>query len=125
MKLPRWLRHWGAKFLALHSDEIGGMMHDYANGKWVEVMQWDDEVGQSQAQSFMESVFNGGRDEIYIICIRVGPGRGYFVVYDATRNYYHRSFWPGVYELNEAFNDVRLYCRELADKMGFRRPDEI
>jgi hypothetical protein len=124
MRLPRWLRHFGAKFLALHEEESGGMMHDYANGQWNELMTWTDDKGQAEALSIVDSIFSGARDAIYIVCIRVGPRRGYFVVYDSNLTYYHRSFWTGIYEPEEAFDDVRAYCRQVADKMGFRRPDE-
>ena len=124
MKLPGWLRQWGARFLAWRSDEIGGMLHDYANGKWILLATWNTQKESDAAIEIVDNMMNCGRDSIFIAMIKVGPSQGYFIVEDSNRSkFYLRGFWQGIYEPDEAFRDVRNYCRKLADKMGFRRPD--
>jgi hypothetical protein len=43
--LPRWLRQWAALLLAEWDVEIGGMLHDYANGKWELLHMWKTKEG--------------------------------------------------------------------------------
>lgn len=53
-----------------------------------------------------------------------GFGRGYFIVFDSRGKEYRRDFWLGTYNPDEALTDVSKYCRKVADKMGFKRPNE-
>lgn len=73
----------------------------------------------------LDAMLRNQRDEIYIVCVKLkGFGRGYLVVYDSKYGIYRRDFWMGVYDPDEALVDVSKYCRKVADKMGYRRPDE-
>ncbi len=65
------------------------------------------------------------RDNIYVAVVRCeGFQRGYLIVHDSNLDVYRRAFWPGTYNFCEAFVDVVLRCRKIADKMGYRKPDE-
>jgi hypothetical protein len=124
MKLPKWLRHWAALFLSWRDNEAGGYLYDYANGKWEEIHKWNTQKGSDEGISITVAMFDGGKDAIYIAVIRCpNPGTGYFVVHDSNRKVYIRGFWIGIYEPKEAFKDIAIHCRKVADKMGFRNPD--
>jgi hypothetical protein len=126
MMLPRFLRQWMALVLVTGSDEIGGALHDYKNGRWEELAKWNTDEESNAAMSILSAMFQNERDEIYVVCVKVeGFGRGYFVVYDSNQNMYRRSYWMGIYDPDEALVDVIEYCRKVADKMGYRRPEEI
>jgi hypothetical protein len=122
-RLPGFIRHKVALFLVQRSPEFGGMLYDFKNGQWEVLHQWVDERGQEEALSLIENMFDGGRDAIYTAMVKTGIGRGYFVVHTSDRYYWFRGFWTGIYELDEAFLDTAKKCREIADKMGYRRPE--
>src|SRR4029077_7943717 len=123
MKLPRFIRRWAAMLLAANSPEIGGVLHDYANGKWIELHQWNNLKDANLAAEIIASKLRLGKDEILISMIKCGPLRGLFVVHDSSGNFSWTGFWKGIYDPDEAFLEVAKHCRKLADKMGFRRPD--
>jgi hypothetical protein len=124
VKLPRFLRQWAAKFMVLRSEERGGLLQDYANGKWREIMVWDDEQGSNEAAEIAGNMMDRGSDAIYVCLINCEGYGGNFLVFDSNRKYHCRYFYPGIYELVEAFVDTVHYCREVANKMGFRNPEE-
>lgn len=125
MKLPRWLRQFAAYVLVGYSDEIGGMLHDYANGRWKELAIWNNPDDSDAAMEIIWNMLQSGHDDIYIACVKSrGFGRGYFAIYDSNCNVYRRDFWKGTYDPDEAMLDVSKRARKIADKMGYRRPDE-
>ncbi len=125
MMLPRFLRHWAACFLTFSTKEIGGVLFDYKNGHWDDLSKWNTDEEADGAMNILDAMLRNGRDEIYIAAVKVeGFGRGYFVVYDSNYGEYRRDFWMGVYDPDEALLDVSKHCRKVADKMGYRRPDE-
>jgi len=112
--------------LVSFSDEIGGMLHDYKNGRWLELVKWNTPEESDAALEVIWNMLQSGHDDIYITCVKSeGLGRGYFAVYDSNCDIYRRDFWMGVYDPDEALVDVSKHCRKIADKMGYRRPDEI
>lgn len=124
--LPRWLRQWMAFILNSWSDETSGMLHDYKNGRWLELDVWNTPEESDGAMELIWNMLQSGKDDIYIACVRSegGGGRGYLAVYDSNCDVYRRDFWMGIYDPDEAMIDVSKRCREIADKMGYRRPDE-
>jgi hypothetical protein len=124
MRVPRFLRHWASMFLVGHTPEVGGFIHDYANGRWKLLHVWNTPEGEDTAMSLIEAMMGGGRDEIYVETIKGGEQMGLFMVLDSEGGTYFRAFWNGIYSPSEAFKDVAVKCREIADKMGYRRPDE-
>lgn len=125
MMLPRWVRHWAASVLVFWSDIIGGVLHDYKNGKWEEICKWNTGEDETRAAEIIANMQFNQRDAIYIALTRVkGFGRGYFTVFDSRGKEYRRNFWLGTYDPDEALTDISRYCRAVADKMGFRRPDD-
>lgn len=126
MSLPRWLRQWMAYTLVARSDEIGGILYNYKNGRWEELEIWNTPEESDGAMEVIWNMLQSGRDDIYIACVKSkGFGRGYFAVYDSNCDVYRRDFWMGIYGPDEALIDVSKRCRKIADKMGYRRPDEI
>lgn len=125
MKLPKFIRHWMARTLVMHSQETCGVIRDYANGKWEVIHEWRTEEVADQGIEILENLLTRGKDAIYVTTLMCGPGKGAFMVLDSNRVYYERAYWDGIYDVKEAFIEVRDYCRLIADKMGFRRPDEL
>jgi hypothetical protein len=124
--LPRWLRQWMAYTLVAWSDEIGGVLHDYKNGRWLKLAKWDSADDSDSAMEIIWNMLQSGHDDIYIACVKSeGFGRGYFAVYDSNCDVYRRDFWMGLYDPDEAMMDVGKHCRKVADKMGYRRLDDI
>jgi hypothetical protein len=125
VKLPRFLRHWAAYFLADHSPEVSGALYDYANERYNLLAMWRNQTEAAGAQEITVNMFNRMQDDIYIaVALCEGAGRGYFAVHDSNLKFYFRGFWSGIYEPEEAMKDVSVYCRKIADKMGYRRPDD-
>lgn len=125
MKLPRFLRHLAAAVKLFNAREGGGSLYDYANGRWNLLAQWDDEASAIDSLKLSEEMITNARDNIYIAVAKCeGVGRGYLIVHDSNRNYYTRYFLTGLYEPEEAFEDVKNRCRMTADQMGFRRLTE-
>lgn len=122
-KLPRFIRHTLAFIRVMHSSEIGGVLHDYANGRWLELHKWDTQEGCEEALGLVCDMTNNVRDNIYIAMIKCDLGKGYFVIHDSNGDQYTRAFWLGIYNPDEALTDVAKRCRMLADKMGYRRPE--
>jgi hypothetical protein len=108
----------------MRTPEVRGTIYDYANGKYEVIHEWESEAVADQGFEILGSMLNGGRDAIYIMTLTCGPQQGAFLVVDSNRVYYERAFWTGIYDVKEAFLEVRDYCRQVADKMGFRRLDE-
>jgi hypothetical protein len=101
------------------------MLHDYANGQWKKLHVWNTQEGANEALAVIDQMLGRQRDDIYIACIRFsGCERGYLVVHDSNFSMWTRAFWQGIYEPDEAFKDVANRCRKIADKMGYRRPDD-
>lgn len=123
MKLPRFLRHaFVAVRLFWKAEESGGLLYDYGNGRWKELARWDTDDGSDEAMGLVGDMLNNSRDNIYIAAVKcVGFGRGYLVVVDSNCHRYTRCFWMGIYEPEEAFEDVKRRCRMIADQMGFRK----
>ena len=122
----KWLRQKMAFFLAFHTPEGGGMMHNYKNGQWELLHVWSTEEGAEMAITLAENMLDRAADEIYVATVKNwgAEKRGYFVVHESqNRTYWLRGFWTGIYEPEEAFDDLRKKCRALADKMGYRRPE--
>ncbi len=125
MKLPRFLRHAAAMYLVYGEDEIGGVLHDYANGQWKELLKWNTQEGADEALSLMNDMIGNVHDNVYVAMVKnEGFGHGYFLVHDSNFNLYRRAFWLGIYNPDEALTDVAARCRKIADKMGYRKPDE-
>src|SRR5713226_7941291 len=122
MKLPRFIRQIAAQILVSGEAEVGGMLHDYANGRWKELAKWNTQEGANEAIEIVDNMLQRGRDNIYVAMIKCRDfGRGYFIVHDSNFSLYHRAFWLGAYNPDEAFIDVAARCRKIADKMGYRR----
>lgn len=121
-RIKRWLNQWLAKSVVLNHEEWGGTLHDYDNGRWKLLQTWQGK-NWNEIAGVLQSMWDSGKDAIYICTIKVGPKDGYFVVTDSNRSYQARFFWHGIYEGSEALKDVAQYCRGIADKMGFRRPE--
>lgn len=126
MSLPRFLRRWVALFLAWREEEIGGMLYDYANGRWRHLLTWNTQEGAAEALSLVQDMIDNVRDNIYVVGVR---GRqtnsGFLIVHDSNCRMYVIGFYPGVYSPDEAMQDVMIRCRKVADKMGYRRPDDV
>lgn len=102
------------------------MLHDYKNGRWFDLATWSTDEEADGAMNMIDAMLRNKRDEIYIACVKVeGFGRGYLVVYDSNCGEYRRDFWMGVYDPDEALIDVSRHCRKIADKMGYRRPENV
>lgn len=99
------------------------MLHDYKNGQWELLHKWDTEETSDAAIEIVGNMMDRAEDEIFISSISCGPGNGMFMVVDSERRQWVRAFWTGIYEPDEAFKDVAVKCREIADQMGYRRPD--
>ena len=123
-KISKFIRQQMAGYLARRADEWGGVLHDYKNGKWEQIGMWEDEKGQNEVIGMIGNMMNSGRDEIYITTVKVGIKCGYFVVADSNHTWWTRWFWGEIYPPAEAFSETQVKCRQIADKMGFRRPDE-
>jgi hypothetical protein len=112
-----------AKTLVHRSEELGGTIYDYANGEYQEVHTSSDEKSENACIEIIDNMLNRGKDAIYIVVFKSGPGRGVFLVVDSNRKYWERFYWKGIYDTQEAFLEMREYCRAVADEMGFRRRD--
>jgi hypothetical protein len=125
MRLPRWLRHWASSVLVFWSRIVGGVLHDYKNGKWEEICKWNTVEEENMAAEIIATMQMNIRDAIYITLTKVeGFGRGYFIVFDSRGHQFRRNFWLGLYNPDEALTDVSKYCRKTATKMGYRNPEE-
>lgn len=124
MRLPAILRRWAAMFLVWNKEEIGGILYDYKNGEWEVICKWETREEQLAAKNVVENMIDREEDEIYITSVKTDGGAGIFIMEDSRYGYYFRAFHPGVYEIKEALEDVAARCRKIADKMGYRRPDE-
>lgn len=120
--LRRWWRQLKAKTLVLSSEEWGGTLHDYANGRWDLLQTWQGENWE-EIGDLLQNMWDSGKDAIYVATIKVGAKDGYFVVTDSNRAYAARYFFRDIYSAKEAYQDTVEYCRKVADKMGFRRPE--
>ena len=118
-----WIRHEVALFLSTHMPEWGGMLYDYNNGKLDQLLKIETDKDAALSFEMVDNMLNSGRDFIYFSVVKVGNGRGYFVVFDTDRGFYSRGFWGSIYTTDEAFHDVLRYCRKRADKMGWRKPE--
>lgn len=120
--MKRWLRQLMAKIVVAHHEQWGGMLHNYDNGRWKLLTTWNgyDDAGSLE---MIQNMLNQSRDNIYISTCKVGTKDGYFVVVDSNNGLYYRAFFHGIYEADEALKDVATRCRKIADKMGFRRPE--
>ena len=124
MRLPRWTLQWAAKFLVDRSKEWGGIIHDYANGRWVILHKWNDQKGEDEGLDLIFNMFDRGGSDIYVTCIKVGERHGYFIVSDYNQTWWRRSFWDGIYSPSEAFKDAAVKARQIADQMGYRKPED-
>jgi hypothetical protein len=122
MKLPRSIRHLVAKIFVYAKPEWGGILHDYDNGRWDLIMKWENDEGAEDALDLIENMIEVGRDRILIACIKVGNGRGFFYVVNSEGRFWSRAFWDNLYTASEAFKDISLTVRAVADSMGYRRP---
>lgn len=120
----QFIRQILAKILVYMKPEWGGILHDYKNGKWEQLLQWSDEEGALQSLRLIDNMILCGRDAIYIACIKVGPGRGFFFIIASDGRVWSRAFWDTLYPANAAFLEICKIARKKADTMGFRRPDE-
>lgn len=75
MRLPRLLRHLAACFLTFQSKIIGGVLHDYANGKWEEICKWNTAVEEGEAAQIIANMQMNQRDRIYITLTKGGGFR--------------------------------------------------
>lgn len=118
-----------------------GYLHDYANGRWKRLSFFQDDPGQDEAKEIARNMLENPKDDIYVATIISkyadrydelaralaipNPNKaGYFIVFDSWDRVWSYHFFPGVYSLNEAFSDVKVKCRQIADQMGYRRLDE-
>jgi hypothetical protein len=125
MMLPRWIRQIIAKYKTWNQTEIGGMLHDYKNGRWEKIRVWNTQEESDAAMEIIAVMLKNQRDEIYIVCVKLnGFGRGYFIIFDSNYGIYRRDFWMRIYDPDEALIDVSKQCRKIATGMGYRRPDE-
>jgi hypothetical protein len=124
MKFPSFLRRWAAMYLVWNKEEIGGILYDYANGKWNVICRWNTDADLKAAKDIVANAQERDCDEIYITSVATNGGAGLFIVEDSHSGYFFRAYHPGVYEVKEALIDTAAHCRKIADKMGYRRPDD-
>lgn len=118
------IRHLIALLFATHVPEWGGLLYDYNNGKIDQLLKIETDKDSDLSLEMVDNMLNSGRDAIYFSAVKVGNGRGYFVVFDSNRGFYARGFWDKLYTPEEAFADTLKYCRKKANKMGWRDPNE-
>jgi hypothetical protein len=124
MSLLKFLRRWLALLKIWGAPEYGGMIHDYANGRWNEIHRWNTDKGVDEADSIVRNMVMGGRDEVYIVTVKCGLSKGYLLVESTGAIVpFIRAFWPGLVNPDTAIFEVGVKCREIADKMGYRRVD--
>jgi hypothetical protein len=119
MKLFRGIRHWYAHFMVAAQPEWGAMLHDYNNGNWSSIMIAQTEEESKQMLEIVDNMLHAGRDAIYLCSVKVGPRHGYFCVFTSNKTMWTRAFWGNVYTAEDAYIDTALYCRKVANKMGF------
>jgi hypothetical protein len=125
MRLPRFIRQSVARISVLGLPEAQGFLHDYKNGKWELLVSWDTEQGNQDALNMIENMaLREGRDAIYVTTLMCQPNCGVFIIQDSNAGLSYRAFWKDLYTAREAYEDTVKRCRKIADKMGFRRPDE-
>jgi hypothetical protein len=104
------------------STEWGGTVYNYANGRWVQVVEWTDEETKKQATQVCLAAIQDEVDEIYIAISKAGHRRGLIeIFYYGT--IWQRAFWDDIYLMAEAFDDASKEARRVATKMGYRDPD--
>ena len=123
-QVSRFIRHLLAKALVYTKPEWGGILHDYDNGRWNLIMKWEDDEGAEEALDLIDNMVDVGRDRILIACIKVGNGRGFFYIVNSEGRFWSRAFWDNLYTASEAFKDISVTARNVADSMGFRKPEE-
>jgi len=104
-------------------NELAGVLVDYNNGRWEELHRWKDRSTRIDGMQIVENLRNG-RDAIYVIMLVTRKEEGLFIVLTSRRESYKRAFAPTIYDIDEAFKDVAVYCRRKADEMGFRRLEQ-
>lgn len=122
LKIKRWFRQVLAKIVVKNHEQWGGMLYDYANERWVLLGTWSG-YEDDACLDIIDNMLNSDKSAIYVSCVKVGVRDGYFVVVDSDNRIYYRAFFHGIYDSKEAMADVSQRCREIADKMGFRRPE--
>lgn len=125
MTVPAWLRHLLARILVRNSDEIGGVLYDYANGNWRMMETYNTVEGMEGAMEVLGSAVTNGRDNIYVAMgkVRSNGKAGSFTMIDTDLKIYDRFFWQGIYEPEEAYYWTVRKCRESAKRMGYREPN--
>jgi hypothetical protein len=119
----RFLLQWVAKFRVSRTPEIGGLLYDYANGRWKLLTEWQGGEDE-EAVALIENIFNNPKDDIYVSLVKCTNTAGYFIVSDSERRIWLRHFWGDTYPFAAAFDDTRLYCRKIAKEMGYRDLEE-
>ncbi len=125
MKLPGWFRHFVSKLVVLHSKERGGVLFDYANGKWAQLHVWRDDKTKEEVLQIVEQWLNLERDEIYVAMVNAGEEgkiRGVFQVVYPKRQIWERYFSYHTYNVSDAYVDTVKKCREIATKLGYVPP---
>jgi hypothetical protein len=99
------------------------LLADWANGQFEVIHEWKDDKGMDAAWGMVESMYNGGRDEIYVALVKLGYNRGYFVIHTPGKFRIPVAFWHGYYSFDEAYQLVKKKCRAIGTRMGYRDPE--
>jgi hypothetical protein len=125
--IVKFIRQQIAKFIAMSTPEVGGITYDYKNGLFEKLHQYNTIEGLQDTANLFENMIENGRDAIYVLMVKCyyldKKHRGYFLVMDSNGGRWIRAFAHRIYNVENATVDMMRYCRSIADKMGFRRPE--
>src|SRR6267378_2930981 len=111
MRLPRWFRHWIAKIDILYTEEQGGVLFDYANGKWNQLHVWADSKTKKEVLKIVEQWRISGRDEIYVAIVHMPRnGGGFRGVFQGIcpKEVWQRFFSGRIYDFVDAHADALI-----------------